>query len=338
MPDLLAERKGGAVLVTLNRPDSLNALNLLMVLEMSRVVDKAAADDRVFGLVLRGAGDRAFCAGGDIKAAREGGLAWKAGSAALDETVTFFAAEYALNRSLFHFPKPVVAVMDGITMGGGVGISAPCRFRIATTRTRWAMPETGIGFFSDVGTGYHLTRLPGRLGYYLGLTGLTLSSARDLTTARLATHFMPSETVPEMIAALIDAPTPERFLRTIKSVNIMKDQPRLLDLQRIDQHFAHPTIEDILYSLDWAEDEWASRTAAVLRTKSPTSLKLTLAHLQKAAGEEFDQVSMRDLDLAKFCLHGHDFYEGIRAALVDKDKAPRWSPSRLEDVILPDLS
>ena len=339
MPDLLAERKGGVVLVTLNRPDALNALNSFMIKELGRVLDKAQTDNTIHGIVMVGAGERAFCAGGDIKIAREGGLAWKAGEGKLDPMLEFFAEEYELNRRLFHFKKPIVAVMDGITMGGGVGLAAPCQFRIATTRTRWAMPETGIGFFPDVGAGYYLTRMPGLIGRYLGLTGNGLQSVRDMMLCKIATHFMVAEAVPTLVNNLITSPTGEAVIAAIGSGDIPVDMPRALDRERIDKYFAHNTVEEIIHGLEWSDnDPWAVETAATLRQKSPTSLKVTLAHLRASEKESFDQVSGRDLVLAEFCLHGEDLYEGVRAAVVDKDKNPKWSPAKLEDVPVFDFS
>lgn len=339
MPDLLAERKGGCVLVTLNRPEALNALNSFMIRELSRVLDKAQDDDSIHGIVMTGAGDRAFCAGGDIKIAREGGLAWKAGEATLDPMLEFFAEEYALNRRLFRFSKPIVAIMDGITMGGGVGLAAPCQYRIATPRTRWAMPEVNIGFFPDVGAGYYLTRMPGLTGRYLGLTGNGLNSVRDIMSCKIATHFMPAESVPKLLGNLLRASSHEEFIAAIDSGDIPQDMPRVLDRERIDRFFAHDTVEGILYALEWEDnDPWSVQTAATLREKSPTSLKLTLAHLKASEKETFDQVSGRDLVLAEYCLHGEDLYEGVRAVVVDKDRNPKWSPAKLEDVPAFDFS
>ncbi len=339
MPDLLAERKGGCVLVTLNRPEALNALNSSMIREFARVLTKAQTDPTIHGIVLTGAGDRAFCAGGDIKLARDGGLAWKAGDAKLDPMLEFFDEEYALNRLLFHFTKPIVAIMDGITMGGGVGLAAPCKYRVATTRTRWAMPEVNIGFFPDVGAGYYLTRMPGLIGRYLGLTGNGLNSVRDMMACKIATHFMVAEKVPLLIENLLAAKTPEGFVAAIGSGDIPVDMPPAIDRERIDKYFAPDTVEDILHGLEWADnDPWAVQTAATLREKSPTSLKITLAHLRASEKESFDQVSGRDLVLAEFCLHGEDLYEGIRAAVVDKDRNPRWNPAKLEDVPAFDFS
>ena len=160
MSDLLIDRQGGIVFITLNRPEALNALNFSMIQGLDAILDEAESDSQVWGVCLRGAGDRAFCAGGDIKTARDGILAWKAGLSKLEDTFLFFEEEYALNRRLFHYPKPLIAVMNGITMGGGVGIAGPCRYRIATEKTVWAMPEVSIGFFPDIG-GF-AERLPGQ--------------------------------------------------------------------------------------------------------------------------------------------------------------------------------
>lgn len=323
--DLLIDRRGALIFVTLNRPEALNALNFPIIRGLNAVLDQAEKDPGVEGIVLRGAGDRAFCAGGDIKAAREGGLAWKRGEAMLDETLAFFDDEYALNRRLFHFPKLIIAFMDGITMGGGVGIAGPCRIKIATEKTRWAMPEVTIGFFPDVGAGYYLTRAPGQIGRYLGLTGQHLSTASDLLSCGFATHYVPHDDIERMVISFNTARSVVEIEEIVAQFHKVPPEVSSLDLTLIDTHFHHETVPEIYASLDGG-DESSQKIAALMRTKSPTSLAVTLRHLQLSQTESFDDVSHRDFKLAKVFLQGDDLYEGIRAAVVDKDRNPKWVP------------
>lgn len=321
--ELLTDRRGALIYVTLNRPAALNALNFPIIRGLNAILDRAEKDPAVVGVVLRGAGDRAFCAGGDIKAAREGGLAWKRGEAPLEPTLEFFEDEYALNRRMFHFPKLLIALMDGITMGGGVGIAGPCRIRIATEKTVWAMPEVTIGFFPDVGAGYYLTRAPGQIGTYLGLTGSHLNRASDLLSCGFATHYVPHDAIEGMVISFNTAKNAEEVHEIVEQFHRSPDASSLLDRTLIDTHFSHDTLENIFASLD-AGDERAHQIASLMRTKSPTSLAVTLQHLHLAAGQDFDAVSHRDYTLAEHFLRGEDLYEGIRAAVVDKDRSPKW--------------
>lgn len=322
MSDLLIDRRGGVIYATLNRPEALNALNFPIIRGIATLLDEAEHDPSVIAICFRGAGDRAFCAGGDIKAAREGGLAWKRGELPLEATLEFFDEEYALNRRLFHYAKPLIALMDGITMGGGVGVAGPCRYKIATEKTRWAMPEVTIGFFPDVGAGYYLTRAPGKIGTYLGLTGGSVTNAADLMTCGFATHVVGSANIEKMLINFNVAQN-EHDIAGILQSNHTPPNMGQIDQSWTDTYFAHETIEQIFAALEQG-DEAAKQTAALMKTKSPTSLEVTLRHLQLSKNEGFDQVSHRDLKLATQFLRGDDLYEGIRAAVVDKDRNPKW--------------
>lgn len=322
MSDLLVDRRGGVIYATLNRPEALNALNFPIIRGIAKLLDDAEHDPSVIAICFQGAGDRAFCAGGDIKAAREGGLAWKRGEMTLDATLEFFDEEYALNRRLFHFQKPLIALMDGITMGGGVGVAGPCRYKIATERTRWAMPEVTIGFFPDVGAGYYLTRAPGKIGTYLGLTGGSVTNAADLLTCGFATHVVVSQDIERIIINFNTARSEEDIAAIVQNAHAAPAMGAL-DQSWIDAYFAYESIEQIYAALEQG-DEAAKQTAALMKTKSPTSLAVTLRHLQLSKNESFDQVSHRDMKLADRFLRGDDLYEGIRAAVVDKDRNPKW--------------
>lgn len=332
MTDLIIERRSGVVFATLNRPHALNALNFEIVRGLSALLDEAEADPKVVAVCILGAGDRAFCAGGDIKAAREAGLAWKAGQLPFESVFGFFEEEYALNRRMFRFTKPLIAVMNGITMGGGVGVAGACRYRIATEKTVWAMPEVTIGFFPDVGAGYYLTGSPGCAGTYLGLTGQHLNKATDLLTCGFATHYMKSEHIAEFLSH-IEIMAGEDFLKeTLHTLSARVPPEGDLNHDLIDRHFCFDTVDDIFASLAADGGEWERGIAALMRTKSPTSLKVTLKHLLLSAHETFDEVSLRDVSLARHFMQGHDFYEGVRAAVVDKDRSPKWQPATIEEV------
>jgi enoyl-CoA hydratase len=325
MSDLLIDRRGGFIFATLNRPEVLNALNFPIIRGLAKVLDDAEHDPGVIGVCLRGAGERAFCAGGDIKAAREGGLAWKRGEIGLEETLQFFEEEYALNRRLFHFKKPLIALMDGIVMGGGVGVAGPCRYKVATEKTKWAMPEVTIGFFPDVGAGYYLTRAPGHTGTFLGLTGTTVSNTADLLACNFASHVLPSDQLERLVITLNTVHDEEELEAVLNGFHMPPAQMDAFDQSWIDQYFSHENVAAIIRALDEGDDA-AIKTAALIRSKSPTSLSVTLKHLQLSKNEGFDQVSRRDMMLAEKFLRGEDLYEGIRAAVIDKDKNPKWQP------------
>lgn len=307
MTYLLSENRDGVLIVTLNRPEALNSLNLEMVEGLLVLFDEAETDQGIHTVFLQGAGEKAFCAGGDIKAARAGAMAAREGVIQLSQVTDFFVKEYRLNKRIFHFPKKTIAHMNGITMGGGVGLANACQIKIATKKTVWAMPEVTIGFFPDVGAGYYLSRAPKYAGRYLGLTGVHISNTADLITCGLVTN-----------------------------CDFAYDEKLLLPYDEIEGCFSANTVEEILERLDDAGTEWAAQTAILMRSKSPTSLKVTLCHLQLAEKQSFDDIIDRDLLLAERFLQGHDMLEGIRAAVIDKDRNPQWNPSHLEEVSIED--
>jgi len=321
--DVLFEVRGGIGLVLLNRPKALNALNQVMVEAMRERLALWAKDGAIRAVVVTGAGDKAFCAGGDIRMLTESG---KAGDGA---AAKFWADEYRLNTEIKRFPKPYIALIDGITMGGGVGISVHAPYRVATERTLFAMPETGIGLFPDVGGGYFLPRLPGRMGYYLGLTGARLKAA-DTLHAGIATHYTESVSLEPLIERLIAGEDVEAVLAAFHS----DPGPAPIDAVHaaIDRLFVAETVEGILADLDADGGDFAEAQAAVIRTKSPTSLKLTLRQLLEGAGLEFEENMRMEFRIGQFVLKGADFYEGVRAVIVDKDQAPKWNPPSLAEV------
>jgi len=320
MSDILFERRGAAGLVTLNRPQALNALTHAMVAAMKAQLDKWAADPGISCIVVRGAGERAFCAGGDIRAIA------RSGRAGTDYALDFWRDEYILNAAIKHYPKPYVALMHGIVMGGGVGISVHGQIRITCETTLFAMPETGIGFFSDVGGSYFLPRCPGEIGMYLALTSARLKPA-DALYAGLATHLVRAESWPSLVEALALGESPAALLAETGPAPSLAERRAI-----IDNIFAADSVEAILAGLDAESDDWSRATAAAIRTKSPTSLKIAFREVREGKTLSFDDCMRMEFRIASRILAGHDFFEGVRAVLVDKDGAPKWRPATLGEV------
>lgn len=329
--ELKIENKGGLAVVTLNRPSALNALTLEMIRILSAGLTRWESDPAVKAVVILGEGQRAFCAGGDVKTAYYAGMKYRRGDVSEKVLSLFFAEEYRLNRQLFHYKKPLIAFMDGIVMGGGFGVAGPCRYRIATENTEFAMPEVGIGFFPDVGSTWYLNRASGQAGSYLVVTGGSVGPG-DMLACGMATHFIPSADKAALVEALAEAPG--RVEEIVKSASRAAPHPPA-DVfggqgALIDRCFSFNAVEEILKALGREKTGWAAETAGIIESRSPVSLKVSLAHLRKSRGQEFDAVIARDFILAQHFLMGHDFYEGVRAALIDKDRQPRWDPDRLE--------
>jgi enoyl-CoA hydratase len=324
--EVLFERKGAIGQIVLNRPKALNALTHSMCIAMKAQLADWAADEAVRAVVVSGAGERAFCAGGDIRALYESG---KAGT---PYALSFYRDEYILNAAIRHFPKPYIALIHGIVMGGGVGVSVHGSHRIADESTVFAMPETGIGLFPDVGGSHFLPRCPGEIGMYLALTGARLKTA-DALYAGVATHFVPKASWDALIAGLADGDAPDAVLgRLAKAV---PDAPLAGNRQSIDRLFAGNSVEAILDALDADGSTWARETAQTIRTKSPTSLKITFRQLREGRRKEFDDCMRMEYRMVNRIIAGHDFYEGVRATIIDKDGSPKWSPVALEDVAAP---
>ncbi len=327
--EVLVERRGVAAWLVLNRPAALNALNRPMALTIHRALFDAVGDPDVRRIVIEGAGDRAFCAGGDVaELARRGRE-----DQALYEG--FFHDEYRMNQAIARCVTPWVAILDGVTMGGGVGLSIHGPFRIATERTLFAMPETGIGLIPDVGGTHALARLPGEIGTWLALTGARLHAA-DCLYAGIATHFVPVERLGVLRDLLAENPEPvAEILETLHGDH----GPSVLATLRdgIDFHFGHDRVEDILASLDGGDD-WAQAQAAIIRRMSPTSCKLSLAGLRANRNASIEDALVLEYRMVCEIRHGHDFFEGVRAQLLDKDRKPLWSPARLADVTDADVA
>ena len=319
--------EGAVGRISLNRPKALHALTMDMCHAMSAALTKWADDDAVEAVVIDHAeGSRGFCAGGDIAFLRD--------SALNDDGVSgrkFFHDEYQLNHQLFTYKKPVISFMDGITMGGGVGISQPAKIRVATENTRFAMPETGIGLFPDVGGGWYLSRLGGRLGQFLALTGARLDGA-ECRWAGLATHYVPSEMLAELKPRIFE--TPKRAAGILSEAVGTPPKARLeANADKIVKHFASDNYEDILASLDAAESDWAAKERDTLGTKSPQTCKVALRQLQVSKElSTFEENMVMEYRIASRVLTRPDFAEGVRAVITDKTNDPKWDPATPEDV------
>ncbi|TNC14014.1 enoyl-CoA hydratase/isomerase family protein [Methylobacterium terricola] len=319
---VLCERRGAAGLVTLNRPKALNALNLEMVRALRRALDDWAADPAVTRVVVQGAGERAFCAGGDIRRIHEEGRA-----GLYEQAETFFREEYELNALIQRYPKPYIALIDGIVMGGGVGVSLHGSHRVVAERTTFAMPETGIGFFPDVGATYALPRLPGFAGTYLALTGERMGQG-DVLAFGLATHAAPVSRFPAIRDALAEGGPVDA------AIGAGEAAPGPLHAERavIEACFSADSVPEVLARLDADGSDFATKTAATIRTRSPTSLVLALAQMRRGAALSFPEAMRLEYRILCRILRGHDFYEGVRSVLIDRDGKPDWQPATLEAV------
>jgi enoyl-CoA hydratase len=324
---IFARIQGHAGIISLNKPSTIHALTLDMVHAMRDALLSWRDDDGVKSVIIDHAEGRGFCAGGDIAFLRHSAL--NDGGASGRQ---FFHDEYQLNHLLFTYPKPVVAFMDGIVMGGGVGISQPASFRVATENSRFAMPETGIGLFPDVGGGWFLSRLEGRVGQYLALTGARIDGA-ECRALDLATHYLSADSTGEAKRRIAEE-DPDRIDGILGTLAVSPPEARIVDrLISINQHFASDRFEDILASLALDESDWAMKELAALRTKSPQTCKVALRQLADgAAAQDFAANMAMEYRIASRVLTMPDFAEGVRAVIVDKDNAPQWNPATAEGV------
>lgn len=323
--EILFEEKNGVGMITLNRPKVLNALTVNMFQQMNKKMTAWAKNPAIKTVVIKGAGERSFCAGGDIKAVALDALAMREGKSEGALTRDIFREEYILNHMIFSYPKPYVSLIRGIVMGGGMGLSAHGRYRVVTEDVTFAMPETIIGFFPDVGGGYFLSRCPGETGTYLGLTGKRIGLA-DVFYCGFATHFVPVSDLPLLEEHILK--TPEKIEEILISLPKPPDHPSDLAMHRakIDSCFAHDEVEQIISALQKDDSEWAKETLKLLEAVSPTSLKVTLRQIRLAKNMDFKEVMRMEYRISQACVKAPDFYEGVRAALIDKDRQPKWSP------------
>ena len=328
--DLIACREGSCGVIRLNRPKAINAVTLEMFREVDKALDAFEADPAVAVILLEGAGERGLCAGGDIRAL------WEDSKVGGDLGKILWREEYILNARIAKLAKPYVAFMDGIVMGGGVGLSAHSRHRVVTERTKLAMPEVGLGFFPDVGGTWLLSHSPGEIGTYFGLTGQTMNGP-DAIYARFADAVVPSA----KLAALREALTKVHAGTTSNEIKTLIDGfatgetagPVAAMQANIDNWFAHDRMEDIVAALQRDGSELAQSTLRTLGEKSPRGMVVALKLLRLARGSSsLEECLVREYRAALEVFASDDFREGVRAAVIDKDRNPRWSPSRIEDV------
>ncbi|PUE15472.1 enoyl-CoA hydratase/isomerase family protein [Limnohabitans sp. WS1] len=338
MSDVIAQIEGRIGCITLNRPKALNALYLDMVRSITQALLDWKVNPQVLAVAVRGTGKEgpfgSFCAGGDIRFFHQ---AATAGDASLGD---FFTEEYRLNHLIHTYNKPYIAFMDGIVMGGGMGISQGASVRVVTERTKMAMPETHIGLFPDVGGGYFLSRCPGRLGEYLGLTGQMLNGAQAVA-AKLADIALPSGMLEPIWQTLISSPfeNAESVERWVLAQAGALTPEKLTPQPQIDDVFGLPTIADMLTRLESASDEWSQKTADTLRHRSPLMLHVVLQQIRRARQMSLADDLRMERDMVHHCFHlrpvaDSETVEGIRALAVDKDHHPQWKPARVEDVDL----
>jgi enoyl-CoA hydratase len=329
-PDLIARREGAAGVIRLNRPKAINAVTLEMFRDIDKALDEFEADPAVGLILLEGAGERGLCAGGDIRALYEsskvngdlGKILWR--------------EEYILNARIAKFAKPYVAFMDGIVMGGGVGLSAHGRHRVVTEKTKLAMPEVGLGFFPDVGGTWLLSRAPGEIGTYFGLTGQTMNGP-DAINARFADAIVPSGKLAALRDALINLRAGVNSTDVQAAIDTFAtgeaSGPVAANQPQIDRWFAYDRMQDIVAALQRDGSELAQAALRTLSEKSPRGMVVTLRLLRLARGSSsLEECLVREYRAALEVFRSDDFREGVRAAVIDKDRNPRWSPSRIEDV------
>jgi enoyl-CoA hydratase len=319
---VIARRDGRVGRIILNRPEALNALDLAMIRACTGALEAWRDNPHVHAVVIEGAGDRAFCAGGDIRALRQYTL-----DGEHHKAETFFREEYALNLMIASYPKPYIALIDGICMGGGIGVSVHGPYRVASEHAAFAMPETAIGFFPDIGATFFLPRLPGQLGTYLGLTGARMQGA-DAVHAGLATHFSPRDQMRALSRALAaDGPGAlGSHMARLPAFSLADKRAA------IDQCFGADSMSDIMRRLELLNDDWAMKTLTTLRAVSPSALCWTLMALRRGADMTLPQCQAAEFALTRTTMRHPDFSEGVRAMVVDKDRKPQWRPAAIDAV------
>jgi enoyl-CoA hydratase len=323
--DVLIFVEGKVGRIRLNRPKAIHALNTGMCAAILDALTAWRSDTAIEAVMIDHAEGRGFCAGGDIRMLATSGA--DDGAAARD----FFRVEYQMNHALFTFVKPIVAFMDGITMGGGVGLSQPARYRVATENTRFAMPETGIGLFPDVGGGWYLSRLPGRVGQYLAVTGHRLDGA-ECVALGLATHYLAAERLDDAKARILADPQVVETVLTDLATSA-PDARILADRDVIDRLFASDRLEDIIAAMEADPGDWAMQQRATIAGKSPQSMKVSLKLLLDSASmPTFEDEMRQEYAVATRVVQRHDFIEGVRALIIDKDNHPRWDPATPDGV------
>lgn len=321
-PEVLVEVRGQAGVITLNRPKALNALNLAMMREIFSTLKDWEKDPAIAIVLIEGAGDKAFCAGGDIRSVYMARV--EENRQHLD---SIFREEYKLNAYINQYPKPYIALIDGICMGGGMGVSIHGSHRVVTQKAMLAMPETNIGFFVDIGASHFLNQCPGESGLYMALLAEKFSPA-DAIYTKLATHYIPSEQLEEAKEKLIAASSAEEACAILDGASKTPPFPSFVQdhQQEIDEIFRGKTVEDIIHNLKKSSYPLADGWFKTISTKSPTSLKLCHRLLRENNGKSLEECLQVEFRLSQKCVERYDFFEGIRAVVIDKDQNPQWQP------------
>jgi len=327
--EVLFAKRSGIGFITLNRPKALNSLTATMAAAIRDQLTSWNRDRDITAVVVTGAGEKAFCAGGDVVRVVQ---SYKDGT---DEWQSFFHDEYQMNVAIAEFSKPYISFVDGIAMGGGVGVSIPGDFWVASEKTLFAMPETALGLFPDVGGSWFLPRLGGEMGMFLALTGARMK-APDLYAVGIASHHIPSDSTERAIDALMAAEIRDNddVAAVLNQFHVDPDTaPLAMVMDKIDDHFDYDTVEAITESLSQDPDEWCQKQVSIMARHSPTSMKLTLQQLRRGqALDSFREVMTMEYRMVNRVAAGHDFAEGVRAILIDKDNSPQWQPKHLDEI------
>lgn len=329
--DITAEVVGNLGVITLDRPDALNALTLEMIRSISGVMRQWQDNDKIKAVMFKGAGGRAFCAGGDLKACYKVGMDFRRGKANLKVPALFFAEEYNFNKFILAYPKPTISFMNGITMGGGYGIAGNSKYRIVTNKTLFAMPEVAIGFFPDVGSLYHLPKFKRQMGRYIALTGNQIE-AEDAYYAGVGEYFIGVEQEKELIKALSEGDKVDDVLSRF-SFEPDNDAPMDGHSDKIEEVFVHDRVEDILSALEANGTAWAADIFEVMTSeRAPASIYVTAEYFRRAVGKSAEEILDMDFHLAQCFIQRVDLYEGIRSVVIDKKYKPRWDPALLKNI------
>ena len=316
---VLVDVDDGIGIITLNRPEALNALSIDMIRVIAATLQRWESDEAVRAVLFDGAGERAFCSGGDIKSFYNAGMDYRRGLVSARVPVVFFAEEYSLNKQIAHYPKPTVAFMDGFTMGGGYGIAGHCQLRVATDKTVFAMPEAGIGFFPDVGSMVHLHKCPGHYGRFLALTGQGIDG-QTACAAGLVDVYVGASSFDEVLSKLQANSDLEQAANDLGET----DCGEIPHAAEIDEVFQSLDIMQIIERLEGHGSDFGDKVATVLRGRSPVSLCVIAQYLEKSQGFSVDEVLDMDFTIVQHFIGQGDMYEGIRAQLIDKDREPQW--------------
>lgn len=327
--EILTSVQGGLGVITLNRPKAVNALSYNMIGLLDEALTRFEHNDDVHAVLIQGAGDRGLCSGGDVVSIHDNAV-----KNDLEASAPFFRDEYTLNSRIYEYPKPYIAIMNGLVLGGGVGVSAPGSHRVATDSTKLGMPEVGIGFTPDVGGSYFLAKAPDNLGRYMALTASHVTGA-DAVYAGMADVHVPDDQIASLIERLEEISGPEQVDSVLAEFNQPGKSVLELESPWINQIFGAPTVEDIVAgtaSIAEQGNEVAQKAQRALQRHSPTGLKVSLEAIRRASDLTFAQVLVQDLRTTMHAMEGTDLAEGIRAQIIDKDRNPQWDPANLTDV------